>query len=159
MYFTSKALPETQKGYVAIKLEPLGVAWAMEKSHHFLYYTHFILENNQKPLEAILSKSLNEATPLLQRILIRTFSFYFTVCHILGPMNQLANCLSRLGSQNDNIKLPKLHIYQITNLLKARSDSLNQLHIAAQEDDKLVLLKHTITNGWPNCIKEVPHEI
>ena len=74
-------------------------------------------------------------------------------------MNQLANCLSRLGNQNYNIKLPKLHIFQITSQLKARSDGLNQLHIATQEDDELILLKHTITNGWPNSIKEVPHEI
>ena len=31
--------------------------------------------------------------------------------------------------------------------------------MATQEDDKLVLLKHTITKGWPNSIKEVPHEL
>ena len=75
-------------------------------------------------------------------------------------MNQLADCLSRLGSQNNNIKLPKQHIYQITSQLKARSDSLNQqLHVATQENDEIVLLKHTITNGWPNSIKEVPHEM
>ena len=43
-YFTSKALTETQKGYVAIKLESLVVVWAMERFHHFLYGTHFILE-------------------------------------------------------------------------------------------------------------------
>ena len=81
------------------------------------------------------------------------------MCHIPGPMNQLADCLSRIGTQNDNIKLPKLHIYQITNQLKARSDTLNQLRIATQEGDELILLKHTITNGWPNSIKEVPPEI
>ena len=68
MYFASKALTETQKGYVAIELESLVVGWTMEKFHHFLYSTHFILETNQKPLEAILSKSLNQATPQLQRI-------------------------------------------------------------------------------------------
>ena len=74
-------------------------------------------------------------------------------------MDQLADCLSRLGDQNDKIKLPKLHIYQITSQLKARSDTLNQLHVATEEDDELILLKHTITNGWPNSIKEVPPEI
>ena len=42
------------------------VAWAMEKLHHFLYSSHFILEMDEKPLEAILSKSLNQATPWLQ---------------------------------------------------------------------------------------------
>ena len=131
----------------------------MEKFHHFLYGTHLILEMDQKLLEAILSKSLNQATPHLQRILIWTFLHHFTVHHIPGPTNQLADCLSRLGNQNDNIKLPKLYIHQITSQLKARSDTLNQLHTATQEDDKLILLKHMITNGWPHSIKEVLPEI
>ena len=39
------------------------------------------------------------------------------------------------------------------------SDILNQLCIATQEDDELILLKNTITNGWPIFIKEVPPEI
>ena len=113
----------------------------------------------QKPLEAILSKSLNQATPWLQRILIQTFPYHFTVHHTWGPMNQLAGCLSRLGNQKDNIKLPKLYVYQITSQLKARSDTLNQLDTATQEDDELILLKHMISNRWPNSIKEVPPEI
>ena len=37
VYFASKALTEVQKGYVAIEIESLAVAWAMEKFHHFLY--------------------------------------------------------------------------------------------------------------------------
>ena len=40
-YFASKTLTDDQKGYVAIELEPLAVAWAMEKIHHFLYANHF----------------------------------------------------------------------------------------------------------------------
>ena len=39
----------------------------------------------------------------------------------------------------------------------ARSDSLNQIRIARQEDDELALLKHTIRQGWPSTIKEVPN--
>ena len=74
-------------------------------------------------------------------------------------MNLLADWSSRLGTKNDNIKLPKLYIYQITNQLNARSVTLNQLHIAAQEDDEPILFKHTITNKWPSSIKEIPSEI
>ena len=62
-----------QKGYVVIELESFAVAWAMEKLHPFLYGNEFVLETDQKPLEVILSKSLNQATPRLQCILIRTF--------------------------------------------------------------------------------------
>ena len=130
----------------------------MEKFHHFLYGTHFILEMHQKPLEAILSKSLNQVMPWLQRILIWTFPYHFTLHHISGPINQLADCLLRLWNQNDSIKLPKIYVYQITSQLKVRSDTLNQLCTATQEDDELILLKYMITNGWPNSIKEVPSE-
>ena len=147
VYFAGKALTEAQKGYVAIEIESLAVAWAMEKFHHFLYASHFILETDQKPLEAILSKSLNQVTPRQQRILIRTFLYHFTVHYIPGVTNQLANCLSRLGGQKDTIKIPKLHVYQISHQLSARSDSLNQLRVSMQADDELALLKHTIMQG------------
>ena len=157
--FASKALTEAQKGYVAIELESLAVVWAMEKFHHFLYASHFILETDQKALGAILSKILNPATPGLQRILNRTFPYHFTVHYIPCLTNQLANCLSQLGGEKNTIKLPKLHLYQITQQLSARSDSLNQLRLATQEDDELALLKHTKTQGWPSTIKEVPSVI
>ena len=156
VYFTNKALTEVQKGYVAIEIESLAVVWAMEKFHHFLYTSHFILETDQKPLEAILSKSLIQATSRLQRILIRTFPYHFIVHYIPGATNQLANCLSRLGGQKDTIKLPKLYLYQISNQLNARSDSLQKLRVAMQEDDELAPLKHLIMSGWPSSIKQVP---
>ena len=127
IYFASKALTEMQRGYVAIEVESLAVAWAVEKFHHFLYGCHFILETNQKPLEAILSRSLNQATPQLQCILIRTLPYNFTVRYIPGPKNLLADCLSRLGDQKDTIKLPKLHVYQISHQLPARNDSLQEI--------------------------------
>ena len=127
IYFASKALTETQKGHVVIELESLAVAWAMEKFHHFLYGNEFILETDQKPLEVILSKSLNQATPRLQRILIRTFPYHFKVRYILGQTNHVADCLSRLGFQKDSISLPKLQVNQITSQLKARSNSLQNI--------------------------------
>ena len=49
VYFSSKALMEAQHGYVAIELESLAVAWAMETFHHFLYHNHFHLETDQSP--------------------------------------------------------------------------------------------------------------
>ena len=112
-----------------------------------------------QPFLAILSKSLNQATPRLQWILIRTFVFHCTVRYIPGITHQLSYCLSQLGGQKDAIKLPKLHIHQIISNLNARNDSLNDIRIATQEEDELALLKHTITHGWPSTIREVPSEI
>ena len=120
------------------------MAWAMEKFHHFLYTNHFILEINQKPQESILSKNINQATPRLLRILIRNFPYHFTMRYIPGLSNQLADCLSRLGGQKDTMKLPKLHLNQITSQLKASNDSLHQLRLTMQEDDVLVDFESSI---------------
>ena len=108
VYFATKTLTDVQQGYVVIEIESLAVAWAMGEVYHFLYANHIILETNQKPLEVTLSKSINQATPRLQRILIRTFPYHFTVQHIPGLTNQLADCFSQLGSQKNTINLPKL---------------------------------------------------
>ena len=46
-----------QKGYVAIELESLAVAWAMEKFHHFLYSNEFVLETSKTIRSDTLGKS------------------------------------------------------------------------------------------------------
>ena len=149
VYFASKVLIEGQKGYVAIEIESLAVVLVMEK----------FLETDHKLLEVIISKSLNQATPRIQWILIMSFAYHFTVRYNPGVTNQFADYFSWLGGQKDTIKVPKLHIHQITNQLHARGDSLQDIRLAAQEDDELALLKHTITTGWPSTIREVPSKI
>ena len=81
------------------------------------------------------------------------------VRYIPGLTNQPVDYLSRLGSQKDTIKLPKLYLYQITSQLSTRSDSLNQLRVAMQEGDVLALLKQVITQGWPCNVKEVQKDL
>ena len=83
-------------------------------------------------------------------------NYNFTIRYIPGPKNLLADCLSRLGNQEDPIKLPKVHVYQISHQLPARSDSLQEIREATQTDDELALLKHAIMSGWPANIREIP---
>ena len=85
VYFASKSWQDAERGHAAIKFEALAVAWAMEKSQHFLYACHFTLETDQKPLETILAKSLNRSNAMtaptsdlhfpiwLQRIIYKRF--------------------------------------------------------------------------------------
>ena len=70
IYFALKALQESQKKYVPIKLEALAASWAIKKFHHYLYGQKFTLETDQRPLVSILNKSLLEALPRMQRLLM-----------------------------------------------------------------------------------------
>ena len=78
-------------------------------------------------IETILAKSLNAAAPWLQRILIKIFTYDFTVKYLPGEHNQLADCLSRLGCLQDKIKLPRLKVHLLTTCLSATSDKLQQI--------------------------------
>ena len=155
VYFASKALTQAERGYVAIELETLLASWSMEKFHHFLYGSHFTLETDQKPLEVILSKLLNSATPRLQRLLIKTFAYNFTVRYIKGEINQLADCLSHLGCMKDRISLPKLKINFTESHFHAKQDTMQQIHMETRLDDELASLMHAIVNTWPEIIKEL----
>ena len=154
MYFSSKALTDSQKGYLAIELETLAVSWAMAKFHHFLYATKFVLETDQKPLETTLAKSLSAST-WLQRILITTFAYDFTVKYLPGENNQLADCLLRLGCLQDNIKLPGLKVHLLTTHLSATSNKLQHIRQTTQDDDTMALMKHNITFRWPQTVQEL----
>ena len=90
VYFVSKVLTETQLGYVAIEIELLAVAWVMEKFHHFLYTSHFILEMDQKLLEAILSKSLNHSNTQVAKNPDKSFSLQFH--HVLHTRGDKSTC-------------------------------------------------------------------
>ena len=57
IHFASKSLQDAECRSITIELEALAVAWAMEKFHHFLYASHFILETDQKLLETILARA------------------------------------------------------------------------------------------------------
>ena len=158
IYFTGKPLTDAEKGYIAIELEALVVSWACEKFHHFLYSSHFILQTDQKPLESILARSLNEATPRLQRLLIKASVYDFRVKYIPGPTNKVADCLSQLGCIKDNIVLPKLRVNAITQQLSNPDDVIQDIRLETAKDDELLLLKHIVTTGWPEQIREVPKE-
>ena len=104
--FASKSLTAAQQNYVAIELEALAVSLAVQKFHHYLYGTSFTLQTDQKPLQAILSKSLVEATPRMQRLLLPTIPYDMAVEYIKGETNFIADCLSRAPVTKDTIKLP-----------------------------------------------------
>ena len=81
VYFASKLLQIPRKDMWP-ELELLAVAWAIEKFHHFLYASHFILETDQKPPEAILSKSNSKITADTdQNVCLLLYSKIYTWYH------------------------------------------------------------------------------
>ena len=126
VYFASKPLTVVQQNYVAIELEALAVSWAVQ-FHHYLYGTSIMLQNDQKPLQAILSKSLVEATPQMQRLLLPTIPYDMAVEYIKGETNFNTDWLSKAPVAKDTIKLPILQENQITAHARCTQDRIDRL--------------------------------
>ena len=86
-----------------------------------------MLQTDQKPLQAILSKSLVEATPRMQRLLLPTILYNMAVEYIKGETNFIADCLSRAPVAKDTTKLPILQVNQITAHARFTQDRIDRL--------------------------------
>ena len=96
-YFASKVVTEAQRGYVAIAVEYLAVAWAMEKFHHFLmqatsflkqtksHWRQYCLKVLTKQLQDWSTYNKNIPIPLHGRIHTRTHQ---PTCRLLVHVRQ-----------------------------------------------------------------------
>ena len=103
-----------------------------------------MLQTDQKPLQAIHSKSLVEATPWMQRLLLPTIPYDMTVEYIEGETNFIADCLSRAPIAKDTIKLLILQVNQITAHARCTQDRIDRIQQPTVKDDTLALLKLTV---------------
>ena len=158
VYFASKSLTKAHQNYVTIELEMLAVCWALKKFHHYIYRHSFTLQTDQKPLVAILSKSPNDASHTLERLIHKTLPYDFNVEYIQVKCNVLADCLSR-AAVADTIKLPIVNVHYVTSSLNCSADKLQALRESTKQDETLVLLKEIVTQGWPEKIKDLPPEL
>ena len=94
----SRFLTPAESRYSPVEGECLAAAWAMKKSKHFLLGCEsFLLATDHKPLLGILSdRSIDDVSnPRLQRLKEKTLMFRFSICHLPGRQNKVADAASR----------------------------------------------------------------
>ena len=55
--YASSTLTPAEKNYSQLEKEALGVVFAVQKFHKYLYGRHFIIESDHRPLSFIFSNS------------------------------------------------------------------------------------------------------
>ena len=93
--YASCALTDTEKRYAQIEKELLAVVYALEKFNQYVYGKTVQVESDHKPLESITKKSLCQAPPRLQRMLLQLQKYDFILSYKPGKEMVIADTLSR----------------------------------------------------------------
>ena len=154
--YASKSLTETESNYCNIEREMLGIVFGLERFHHYAYGHHVTIETDHKPLESITRKHLMNAPPRLMRMLLRIQKYDITVKYVPGKDIPIADGLSRLPIQGDEIPDINVTIHEIAGVSESR---LGKIRDMTKCNETLQVLTRTVTNGWPQYRNQCPEDI
>lgn len=92
--YVSRSLTDCERKYSQTEREALGLVWACERLHPYLYGRKFDLVTDHKPLEVIYGPR-SKPCARIERWVLRLQPYEFRVVHIAGK-NNIADPLSRL---------------------------------------------------------------
>lgn len=157
--YASRAMTKAECRYAQIEKECLGLAYGFERFHSYVYgLTSFIVETDHRPLVAIIKKNLNEMTPRIQRLMMKTQRYDFELIYTPGKHIVLADALSRAPTGNcvstteEDIQC---HVNMVSAALPVSDTKSRQIAEATLADTEMQQVMHNMDEGWP--LGSCPH--
>jgi transposase InsO family protein len=147
-----------------IEKELTAVVFRCEKIHCYVYGKPIDIDSDHKPLVSISRKPLVQASPRLQRLLLRLQKYDVTINYLPGKYMYVADALSRAflpdGPVPDEINddVTKM-IHSLVENLPMTVEKLEELKSATVEDEFLQQLIQFIKDGWPSSRVNSPSAV
>ena len=162
--YASRSLSAAETRYAQIIKELLSVLFALERFNVYTYGAKVLVENDHKPLEIILKKSLQDAPIRLQRMLLRLQKYDFVIKHKPGKDLIVVDTLSRAPLPVLDPEIEKeisYYAHTVVSNMPMSDEMMQRLQRATSEDESISLqqLKTTVFHGWPETKKEAPVKV
>ena len=80
--YASRSVTDCKSRYVTIELETLGMTFAYERFHQYIYGQEFEIETDHKQLVSVFKKSLIDSPPRIQRLRLRLQKYEFKLSYV-----------------------------------------------------------------------------
>lgn len=154
--YASRSLSQVEQRYSQTEREALGVVWACEKFHLYLYAKHFIVQTDHKPLIGLFNSNGNRSARI-NKWALRLLQYDFDLCYLPGKENP-ADVLSRYSSKYENITTgwssgyeleAEQHLNFVIGHAIPQSITLTQIrNVCSQDDDTLKLINAIDHGDW-----------
>ena len=156
--YASRALTKAQQNYAQIEKETLGITFACNRFHQYIFGREVTVETDHKPLQAIFAKPLFKLPLRLQKLLLDLQKYDLKVTYKPGCTLFLADHLSRAylnEAKEDLISDSELSVNYLT-FLPVSKDNQLKIKNATKQDEEMQILRDTVLKGWPQRKDQVP---
>ena len=137
--YASKALTDSQQHYAQIEKEMLAIVFGCTRFHKYIYGMPTIeVETDQKPLEAILKKPIQQAPARLHKIILTVQKYAINLVYHPGKKLIIADVLSRASLPIDADTSPHTEFeVNVMSTLPISDAKLHQLKTGTHADPSL----------------------
>ncbi|XP_041471762.1 uncharacterized protein K02A2.6-like [Lytechinus variegatus] len=152
--YASKALTDVERRYSQTEKEALGLVWACERFHPYLFGIEFQLVTDHKPLEVIYSPR-SKPCARIERWVLRLQQYKYKVMHVPGKMN-IADSLSRLLSGDSSSSKLETEAESFVRFIAMQSTpgavTTREVERESEHDQELREIRNCIQSGlWDQC--------
>ena len=156
--YASRSLTPGEQRYSNIERELLGVVFALERLHQYVYGYTVVVQTDHLPLVSIWKKTIAASSPRLQRLLLRLSQYDVDVQYLKRKENIIADALSRISPQAVTLEGEReevIPVHMLTAEIPANPASIECFKQVTAEDQVSGLLMKAVMDGWPQSRKTV----
>ena len=147
--YASKSLSDVESRYSQIEKEALGVVWACEKLHLYLYGSEFDIITDNKAVQLIFGNPTSKPKARIERWCLRLLPYKFIIKHRPGSEN-IADYLSRNPMSRQELQMQEdiaeRYINFVSNTAIPAALRRQDIIEATQNDPTLSQVKKWIRN-------------